>query len=312
MQYIYLNGKEKNNPELVLIRGVQGSGKSTMAAKIAKLGYQHHENDFFFTDENGVYAFDFSKHSQAKEETLKGVEKDLKDGKNVVVANTFNTMADLKPYIEMAEKTGARLNVIGMKLKFKSVHNIPEEVVEKALKTYEHRNIDQNVTSENVALIYGFDQVQKLMSQDNLHKGYTVPTMLIKDSLEKMRLSVNALTNKWYNAEKGNKQLSEVLSQDLIDLKEMDGFLNVGVTNDLLDKLKNTSGFVRDTMVPRELVKILSNKNELSKEVNSVLVDYFVNADQAEIKDAEISKKIYKEVFSLNVEPKKKRTLRMA
>lgn len=40
--------------ELVLIRGLPGSGKSTMAKVLAQVGYEHYEADMFF-ERDGVY-----------------------------------------------------------------------------------------------------------------------------------------------------------------------------------------------------------------------------------------------------------------
>lgn len=46
--------------ELLLIRGLPGSGKSTMAKEYAKAGYVHCEADQFF-EIDGQYRFDASK-----------------------------------------------------------------------------------------------------------------------------------------------------------------------------------------------------------------------------------------------------------
>lgn len=123
--------------KLILVRGVQGSGKSTFAKKLANVGFVHRENDMFFTDENGVYQFDFSKHQQAKDETLALVLADLRDGENVVVSNTFNSLKELNQYKHLAEKMGVSVEIVKMNLNFESVHAVPAEIVEKARKTYE-------------------------------------------------------------------------------------------------------------------------------------------------------------------------------
>lgn len=123
--------------KLILVRGVQGSGKSTFAKKLANVGFVHRENDMFFTDENGVYQFDLSKHQQAKDETLALVLADLRDGENVVVSNTFNSLKELNQYKHLAEKMGVSVEIVKMNLNFESVHSVPAEIVEKARKTYE-------------------------------------------------------------------------------------------------------------------------------------------------------------------------------
>lgn len=50
--------------ELVLIRGLPGSGKSTMAKVLALVGYQHFEADMFFV-RDGTYCYDRSRIREA-------------------------------------------------------------------------------------------------------------------------------------------------------------------------------------------------------------------------------------------------------
>jgi len=124
---------------LTLIRGHQGSGKSTQAQAIAQAdaGIVHIENDQFFTDENGVYAFDFSRHAEVKELCLRKTQAALDEGLSVVVSNTFTKLEELFPYIAAAAEHGAQIHVIEMEHDFPSVHGIPPEVIEQRKRDFQ-------------------------------------------------------------------------------------------------------------------------------------------------------------------------------
>lgn len=89
------------NTELVLIRGLPGSGKSTMAKVLALVGYEHYEADMFFLHD-GVYRFDPLRlrdaHAWCQAMTLSS----LTQGKRTVVANNFMSLRELAPYQAMS------------------------------------------------------------------------------------------------------------------------------------------------------------------------------------------------------------------
>lgn len=89
------------NTELVLIRGLPGSGKSTMAKVLALVGYEHYEADMFFLHD-GVYRFDPLRlrdaHAWCQAMTLSA----LLDGKRTVVSNAFTGLHEMAPYQAMS------------------------------------------------------------------------------------------------------------------------------------------------------------------------------------------------------------------
>jgi predicted kinase len=88
----------KETGEIVLIRGLPGSGKSTMAAKMN--GYLHLEADMFL-EINGIYVYDASKVKAAHERCIASARKALEQNKNVVVSNTFVKIWELQRYIDL-------------------------------------------------------------------------------------------------------------------------------------------------------------------------------------------------------------------
>lgn len=88
-------------PHLHLIRGLPGSGKTTIAlTKWVPLGYVHFENDMFYVKE-GVYTYSPEDAKDARDWCQCETYKALLGGWNVVVCNTFITRWSARPYREM-------------------------------------------------------------------------------------------------------------------------------------------------------------------------------------------------------------------
>lgn len=82
---------------LVLVRGLPRSGKSTFA-KSRYPNYSHYEADDYMRDADGKYVFDATKLPEAHTETRRKTIEDLKNGKNVVVSNTFSQNWEIELY----------------------------------------------------------------------------------------------------------------------------------------------------------------------------------------------------------------------
>ena len=108
----------ENNPcTLILLRGVSGSGKSTLAGFLKRLSPWPHDrvncvttDDFF---ELGLGGAPFSDEllDQAHQWCQSIVRSYLEqqDGRTIIVHNTNTIDWEMKPYLDMAEKHGARV-----------------------------------------------------------------------------------------------------------------------------------------------------------------------------------------------------------
>ena len=90
--------------DMILIRGLPSSGKSTFAARFRGLGGCHYEADDYFRGEFGGYEFDPSKLSEAHSECQIDAKECLMNKLDVIVANTFSQRWELEPYFLLAEK----------------------------------------------------------------------------------------------------------------------------------------------------------------------------------------------------------------
>ena len=120
-------------PTLTLIRGLPGSGKTMMARLMLSVYPEvyHFEADRYFLDSVGNYVFDATKLHLAHQQCQAKTRITLSDGFNVIVSNTFTTLKEMKPYIDMAQELGCTLNVIECKGQFGNIHDVPKETIDK-------------------------------------------------------------------------------------------------------------------------------------------------------------------------------------
>lgn len=119
--------------ELVLIRGLPGSGKSTLARAISGV---HYETDMFWGPD---YKFDMARIKDAHQWCQDSV-RGLLAAKvsRVIVSNTFTTQWELIPYFDMAKEFGIAPQVILCQGRWDSVHNVPDDVMQKMAARFEY------------------------------------------------------------------------------------------------------------------------------------------------------------------------------
>jgi len=120
------------NKDLILLRGVSGSGKTTFGHIIGGMNYQVlAADDFFMAD--GEYKFDGSKLKDAHAHCQSRAEHRMECGDyKVIVANTFTREWEMKAYYDLAEKYGYRVYSIVVENRHGGVneHGVPEEAVQ--------------------------------------------------------------------------------------------------------------------------------------------------------------------------------------
>jgi predicted kinase len=124
---------------LILIRGLPGAGKSTLAqALVGWYPWYHFEADQFFIQDDGTYKFQAELLPDAHAVCLSKTTEMLSLGHSVVVANTFTTKKEMQPYIDLADACAVHLQIITVAGDFESVHNVPKATIERMRARWEH------------------------------------------------------------------------------------------------------------------------------------------------------------------------------
>ena len=130
---------------ITLIRGLPGSGKSFLSGSLREGSdgtlVMWVEADDYFYDDYGNYVFNANELTQAHEHCQQRTRLYSEQDADVVVANTFTTLSEMKPYYLMAKELGAKLNVITCQGDFGSEHDVPQETYDKMKKRFFHGDV---------------------------------------------------------------------------------------------------------------------------------------------------------------------------
>lgn len=120
-------------PHLYIIRGLPGSGKTTFAETLLSSGVisSYHEADQYMVDESGNYYYDAGMLGLCHNSCRVAATLALKQGKSVAIYNTTTTKRELDALINIANSCGASYSIIRMSGMFGSIHNVPQEVIDK-------------------------------------------------------------------------------------------------------------------------------------------------------------------------------------
>ena len=92
------------NKDLIILRGLPGCGKTTLAEKIGKAVCSA---DDYFVDRKGNYNWNQKFIKKAHQWCQKKCERFMqKNVKTIIISNTNTTDNELNPYYKMAEKYG--------------------------------------------------------------------------------------------------------------------------------------------------------------------------------------------------------------
>ena len=146
------NEKESNMKMLYIIRGIPGSGKSTMAKKLAPNAA--FEADAYMVDQQGNYAFDPSRLGEVHQKCYEAVRDALmQDIANVAVANTFVKRWEYQKYVDLANELGVKYEIIVCNGGYKNIHGVPEEAIQRMKDNWEDTMNEEDNKTEDMNIM---------------------------------------------------------------------------------------------------------------------------------------------------------------
>jgi NEDD4-binding protein 2 len=131
--------------QLIILRGVSGSGKSTIAQKIVENGTINSTDNYFII--NGIYEFNASKLGLYHKLNKLKTEQDMNNNISpIIIDNTNLTKKEVKPYVELGLKYSYDIKIIEMeelnleellkRQENRKDKKISKEILEKMIKKY--------------------------------------------------------------------------------------------------------------------------------------------------------------------------------
>ena len=127
-----------------IMRGIPGSGKSTVAQQLAgEVGQIHSTDDYFYVD--GEYRFDPSKLGEYHARNLEAFCACLDAGVPIVICDKTNIkIRDFCDYVKAAEKAGYQVVYVILphptvsEAARRNIHGVPHTTIERMIYQWEH------------------------------------------------------------------------------------------------------------------------------------------------------------------------------
>lgn len=129
-------------PDLIIIRGLPGSGKSTYARSMGRF---HVEADMYHT-RGGKYTFDAKNVQKAHAWCFAMFSNAVSSGIDIVVSNTFTRRWEFREYVSLAKENGYNVAVVRMTANYGSIHDVPDSVLAEMKDRFEDYDCEMLIT----------------------------------------------------------------------------------------------------------------------------------------------------------------------
>ena len=239
------NNEKENNMKmkmLYIIRGIPGSGKSTMARKLAPNAA--FEADAYMVDQQGNYAFDPSRLGEVHQKCYEAVRDALmQDIANVAVANTFVKRWEYQKYVDLANELGVKYEIIVCNGGYKNIHGVPEEAIQRMKDNWEDTMNEEDNQKEEKNMNNDIDERYKETNPFPFPVKEDKPMKLIIEKRDKTILEYNL----WYV----NMDPTEMSSMSIVKavyeankmLLKINSMYDDYVTKDRVDDINHFNAF---------------------------------------------------------------------
>lgn len=124
--------------ELTIMRGLPGSGKTTIAKALIETGQADvmFEADDFFTAPSGAYRRVDELLGQAHTECRKAARTALAEGKRVIISNTSVRWSDMLVLLKLGYSFLAHINIYDCQGRFPNIHGVDDEKMKELEAKY--------------------------------------------------------------------------------------------------------------------------------------------------------------------------------
>lgn len=124
---------------LILLRGLPGAGKSSLAKLLAENRYPVFSTDDYFTDRSGNYHFNFEENHIAYKRCEENTRAAMNKGaEKIFLHNTFTMEWELEPYFKLAAEYNYTVFVVTVEKRHggANVHGVTDEQLKKMAMKY--------------------------------------------------------------------------------------------------------------------------------------------------------------------------------